>query len=132
VTGKCIWTPKKYVTIYDTPNIPDYVNWNGLSASNVLYLDIASNILFQGFFTFFTNAVGQRFAYARLYHAASNTYYYPEATKFFNITSNHEVVPINHFFYNLPAGNYDLYMFGGGNVQVDGNDRAVFSAIVFT
>ncbi len=131
-TGKCIWTPKKYVNIYDTPNVPDYVNWNGLSASNVLYLEVASNILFQGFFTFFTNAVGQRFAYARLQNTTTNTYYYPEATKFFNITGNHEVVPINQFFYNLPAGSYDLYMFGGGNVQVDFNDRAVFSAIVFS
>jgi hypothetical protein len=129
---RAIWAPQKFVPIFDTLNVPDYVNWNGLSVFDVLYLPVACNILFQGFFTFFTNAVGQRYAYARLYHTQSNTYYYPEATKFFNLTSNHEVVPINHFFYHLPAGNYDLYMFGGGNVLVDGNDRAVFSAIVFT
>jgi hypothetical protein len=131
-TDKCIWTPKKYVKIYETLNVPKYVNWNGASLINALSLNVASNILFQGFFTFFTDVGGQRYAYARLYHAATNTYYYPEATKYFNITGNHEVVPINQFFYNLPSGNYDLYMFGGSSVLVDGNDRAVFSAIVFS
>jgi hypothetical protein len=95
-------------------------------------LPIVSNIHVTGFVTFYTDTVGQRFAYARLQHVATGNFYYPEFTKFFNITSSHEVVPINEFFYNMPAGSYNLLFIQGGNVFVDSNDRAMISITIFT
>lgn len=122
-----------YIKLYQTPVIPPaYGNWNGLSVNNVMTLPTSCHILVQGFMSYFTDSVGRRFAFARLYHPATNTYYYPEATKFFNIINSHECVPINEFFYNMPAGSYDLYMFVGGNVLVDTNDRVFLSVTAFT
>jgi hypothetical protein len=131
--NRAIWTPLMFIKLYETPTIPPaYGNWNGLSVSNVMTLPVSCHILVQGFMDFFTDSPGRRFAFARLYHAASNTYYYPEATKFFNIIYNHECVPINQFLYNMPAGSYDLYMFVGGNVGVDADSRAFLSVTAFT
>ena len=131
--NRTLWTPLFYITLYESdPLNLDYGNWNGLTIFNVMNLPTTCNVLIQGFLTYFTDAVGRRFAYARLYHPASNTYYYPVFTKFFNIGSNHEVVPINKMFFNMPAGSYDMYFFTGSNVYVDINDRAYLSATVFT
>jgi hypothetical protein len=131
--NRCLWTPLFYITLYESdPLNLDYGNWNGLTILNVMNLPTICNVLIQGFLTYFTDAVGRRYAYARLYHPASNTYYYPVFTKFFNIGQNHEVVPINKMFFNLPAGSYDMYFFTGSNVFVDNNDRVYISATVFT
>ena len=131
--NRCLWTPLFYITLYESdPFNLDYGNWNGLTIFNVMNLPTICNVLIQGFLTYYTDAVGRRFAYARLYHPASNTYYYPVFTKFFNIGGNHEVVPINKMFFNMPAGSYDMYFFTGSNVFVDINDRVYISATVFT
>jgi len=130
---RALWTPLMFIKLYETPTIPPaYGNWNGLSVFNVMSLPVSCHILVQGFMAYFTDSPGRRFAFARLYHPLTNTYYYPEATKYFNAVYNYECVPINQFLYNMPAGSYDLYMFVGGNVGVDANARAFLSVTAFT
>jgi hypothetical protein len=130
-TGRAIWAPLQHLPLYTTP-FPSYINWASLSQSNIMNLPVTCHIHVQGFVTFYTDTVGQRFAYARLRHQPTGNLYYPEFTKFFNITSNHEVVPIDEFFYGMPAGAYDLLFIQGGNVFVDSNDRAMISITIFT
>ena len=105
-------------------------NWNGVVRSYQFRLDVACEVRFHGYCTFYASSVGYGNAYLRLYNYDTGQLWYLFMGKYFNINYNHETIGVERYEY-LPVGWYQVYVYPDYNCNIDSNDQIFVSGIAY-